>query len=178
MTDYIFKIIEKVFRVEKRDVIKLIRESIAIFLVSAIIGFFINMFHPKGYTFVGSAMFKDKQIVMISSEEAKIKIDTGAAVIIDTRTTEEYNAGHIPGAVHVPGSPESLREKRIKENFSLLGGQQELLLYCDGEACGSSSILSKRLLEMGYPRHIYIIENGMPEWQAKGYPVEKNGGAK
>ena len=178
MINFIFKLIEKIFRVEKNDVIKIIRESIVIFLAAAVIGFFVNMVHPRGYSFVSAGMFSSKQIVMISSEEAKIKRDGGAAVIVDTRNAEEYDASHIPGALHIPFAPDSQREKMIKENFGVLGESRELVLYCDGESCGSSSMLAKRLVEMGYSRHIYIIENGIPEWQRKGFPVEKNEGGK
>lgn len=178
MINLIFKLVEKIFRVEKNDAIKLIRESIVIFLVSASIGFLVNMYHPKGYAFVSTDMFNSKQIVLISSEEAKIKKDGSAAVIVDTRNSEEYNEAHISGSLHIPSAPDTLREKMIKENFSVLGQARELVLYCDGESCGSSSMLAKRIIEMGYSRHIYIIKNGIPEWMGKGFPVEKNEGGK
>ncbi|MCU0821236.1 MAG: rhodanese-like domain-containing protein [Spirochaetes bacterium] len=178
MINLIFKLIEKIFRVERNEVIKIVWESTIIFLIAAIVGFFINMFHPKGYTFVGSEMFAGKQIVLIKSEEARIKRDGSAALFVDTRSPEEYGQEHIPGALNIPYAPDSVREKLIKENFGALGGTRELVLYCDGESCGSSSMLAKRLIEMGYSRHIYIIDNGLPEWQAKGFPLEKNGGGR
>lgn len=178
MIEFAFKFIEKVFRVEKAEVIKIIKESIIIFLVAAVAGFFVNMYHPRGYTFVSASMFKSKQVVQISSKEAKIKMDNGNAVVIDTRTSTEYEEAHIPGALHIPATPASLANRKIKEYFDRLQQPRELVLYCDGASCGSSPILARQLISMGYKKHIYIIEHGIPEWIEKGYPVEKKGGRK
>lgn len=178
MAEFIFKIIETIFKIDKDELLKIIKESIYILLIAAIIGFIVNIFHPKGYTFVSTSLYNEKNIVLISSEEAKIKIDSRAAVIIDSRTTEEYNDGHIPGSINIPAVPDSQSVMKIKENYGLLTGPSELVIYCDGTSCGSSPILARRFLEMGYSKHIYIIEHGLPEWKEKGFPVDKNGGDK
>lgn len=173
MIEFIFKIIETIFKIDKDELLKIIKESMYILFAAAIIGFIVNIFHPRGFTFVSSSIYNEKNIVLISSDEAKIKIDSGAAVIIDSRTVEEYRDASIPGAVNIPAVPDSLSAKRIKENYGLINGPAELVIYCDGTSCGSSQILAARLLEMGYSKHIYIIEHGLPEWKEKGFPVEK-----
>ncbi len=171
MIELIFKLIERIFRIDKNDLIQIIKESIYIVLIAAVTGFMINVYHPKGYSLVSASVYKDKQIVLISSEEAKIKKDRGA-FFIDSRTKEEYKDAHITGAVNIPGVPASQSVKKIKEYYGQLSQPKELILYCDGASCGSSPILAKRLIEMGYSKHLYIIEHGIPEWKKKGLPLE------
>ena len=44
---------------------------------------------PKGYQ-------------QISQQEAKKRMDAGGALVLDVREPDEYNSGHIPGAVLLP----------------------------------------------------------------------------
>lgn len=157
---------------EKKDCLKLIKESIYIVITAAIIGFGVNIIHPKGYLFVSKEIFGYKKIVFISSDEAKTKYDSKSAVFIDSRSKEEYSELHIKNALNIPASPESTALQKIKENIAVLSEPNELVLYCTGTSCGSSEDLAKRLIDIGYKKHLYIIEHGFPEWEEKGYPTE------
>jgi len=149
----------------------LFRDVMFIIILASVIGFAVNAFHPKGFRFMSTSLLKNRSIVMISSEEAKIKYDSSSTVFIDSRTVDEYRTSHIAGAVNIPAYPESIRAKTIKDNFSLIKGPREMVVYCTGSSCGTSEILVREFLNMGYDRKIYIIENGLPEWEAEGYPV-------
>ncbi len=172
MIEFIFRLIDKLFKIEKDDLIQIIRESFYILIAAILIGFIINIYHPKGYSLVSTSMFKNKQIVLINSAEAKIKKESGIAVFIDSRTRDEYADAHITGAINIPGVPASQSVKKIKKYYDRISQPKEIVLYCDGSSCGSSPILARRLIEMGYSKHLYIIELGIPEWREKGYPME------
>ncbi len=176
MVEFFYIIIEKILRIDKDEFIQIIKESVVIVFIASLIGFIVNIYHPRGYTFVSTSILKNKQVVMINSEEGKIKMDNGQAVFIDTRTTDEYNKHHILNAIHIPATPISQTVMRIKENSDLLQSPRELVIYCDGSSCGSSTILAKRLIDMGYSKHLYILEQGIPEWIKKNFPMGRDKG--
>ena len=80
----------------------------------------------------------------ITAEEAKAIMDTEQGyVILDTRTREEYDQGHIPGAIVI--SHEEIADKA--ENV-LTDKDQLILVYC--RSGRRSKIAAEALVELGY----------------------------
>ena len=80
----------------------------------------------------------------ISPEEAKVLMDTQEDyVILDVRTQEEFDAGHIPGAVLIPNTEIADRAEQ-----ELPHKDQLLLVYCrSGNRSKQASLI---LVELGY----------------------------
>ena len=98
----------------------------------------------------------------ITAEEAKQIMDTEAGyIILDVREQEEYDAGHIPGAILIPYT---MIEEKANE---LLQEKDHLILvYC--RSGRRSKIAAEALLELGYTN---IKEfGGIIDWP---YEVEK-----
>jgi rhodanese-related sulfurtransferase len=167
------KTLEIILKVEHEELFSIIKNAVYIILLSAIIGFVVNLFHPKGFTIISKTDLNNKNIVFITSEEARIKKENTSVIFIDSRQNDEYEISRIPGSINIPASPPSISAKKINENLNLLSKPRELVLYCDGASCGTSKILAGTLIGMGYSKHIYIIKNGIPEWEAMGLPVER-----
>ena len=73
----------------------------------------------------------------ITAEEAKQIMDTGAGyIILDVRTPEEYNEGHIPNAICIPN--EIIGSSTVSE---LSDKEQLILIYCRS---GNRSKITKR----------------------------------
>lgn len=166
------KFIEKILKTETEQLPRIFKDAFYIVIISIFLGLAINIFNPNGFDFVSKNRERNQNIVMISSEEARIKKYSGAALFIDSRQPDEYEILRINDSINIQAIPETIAEKKIKNNSGLISKPLELVLYCDGTACGSSELLAKKLIEMGYKRHIYIIKNGIAEWHEKGYPVE------
>src|SRR6476660_7100693 len=83
------------------------------------------------------------QIAEIDPVEVHGLLDNGVA-IIDVRETEEYTAGHLPGATHVP---RGYLESRI--DMAVPDRSQRVILYC---ASGQRSALAAKTLldELGF----------------------------
>ena len=82
--------------------------------------------------------------VNITAEEAKQIMDTEEGyIILDVRTQEEYDQGHIPGAIVI--SHEGIAEK-AKE--VLTDKEQLILVYC--RSGRRSKIAAEALVELGY----------------------------
>lgn len=80
----------------------------------------------------------------ITAEEAKQIMDTEVGcVILDVRTREEYDQGHIPGAIVI--SHEEIAEKAEKV---LTDKDQLILVYC--RSGRRSKLAAEILLELGY----------------------------
>ena len=82
--------------------------------------------------------------VRISAEEAKEIIDQDSdIIIIDVRSEEEYQTGHIEGAVCIPNEVISDQIERL-----LSDKEQEILVYCRSGRRSSQAV--DKLLDLGY----------------------------
>lgn len=83
------------------------------------------------------------QYVKISPAEAKEIIDSKEAIVLDVRTKDEYDQGHIEGAVLLPVDEISAKaEEVLKEK------KAKILVYC--RSGNRSATAAKTLIEMGY----------------------------
>ena len=83
--------------------------------------------------------------------------------VLDVRPSEEYEVGHIPGALNVP-----LNE--IEQHLANLPKGQEIIAYCRGEYCVLAFEAVATLRKKGFTAR--RLEEGYPEWRAAGLPVE------
>lgn len=114
---------------------------------------------------------------VVDATKAK-SLQDGGAKVIDTRVAQEYAESHIKGAVSVPykeKSAKSVDYDPSQDAFDLgkIPGDKNtaLVTYCNGPECWKSYKAAKELLKAGY-KNVYWFRSGLPEWKAKGYPVE------
>ena len=80
----------------------------------------------------------------ITAQEAKALMDTETGyIILDTRTQEEYDEGHIPGAILIPYDEISQKAEGV-----LTDKNQLILVYC--RSGRRSKIAAEELVELGY----------------------------
>ena len=98
----------------------------------------------------------------ISQEEAKEMMDTRDVVILDVREQDEYDSGHIPGAVLLPvgAIEEGTAGEVISEKDSVV------LVYC--RSGNRSKTASSKLAELGYT-NIYEF-GGINTWPYETEP--------
>jgi rhodanese-related sulfurtransferase len=102
--------------------------------------------------------------------EALLKlVREGAVAVLDVRPVEEYNAGHIPGALSIP-------LKDLKLHLSELPRDQEIVAYCRGPYC----VLSIQAVEMLRAKGFQAVrlEEGIQDLRAMGFPIAVNERAK
>ena len=95
--------------------------------------------------------------------------DTLAALpdeqLLDVRTSEEYQSGHLPQATLV-----DFREDGFEEKLAQLDKDQPVMLYCAG---GGRSHQAAAMLEKLDFQKVYELEGGMKNWANSGEAVEK-----
>ena len=100
----------------------------------------------------------------IDVEEARRRLETGKAKLIDVREDTEWAAGHVRGAEHMGrGVIERDIEQRVPDKDT------QLILYCGGGF--RSALATDNLQEMGYT-NVLSMAGGWRAWQAAGAPTE------
>ena len=87
----------------------------------------------------------------------------GLVTVLDVRPPEEFEAGHLPGAINIPLN-------QLEERLKQLSRDSEVVAYCRGPYCVLAFEAVARLRELGYQAR--RLENGFPEWKQAGLPVE------
>jgi rhodanese-related sulfurtransferase len=98
--------------------------------------------------------------------EAKALFDQGA-LFIDPRGDADFDAGRVPGAVHLPLSG-GLSEASLSE---VAKKDETLVFYCNGVKCDVSSRACAKAVAWGFTDVRYFRE-GFPGWETAGYPIE------
>lgn len=88
-----------------------------------------------------------------------------ADAVIDVREPDEYQAGHIPGAINIP---RGLLEFRLSNSPELAARDLNLMLYC--KTSGRAALSACAMQEMGYVR-VQSIAGGFDAWAAAGKPI-------
>jgi rhodanese-related sulfurtransferase len=106
----------------------------------------------------------------ISTDELKLILETGSALVFDARPFMEFAVSHIPGAVNVapkPGMPMSEYTSDVAEVGRLVNNNKQapIVMYCNGPFCGKSKRLSADLVAAGYT-NVRRYQLGIPTWRA------------
>ena len=89
--------------------------------------------------------------------------DRGALQVLDVREREEWDAGHIPGSVHLPyhdihGLPGNLDPERPIATVCASGQR--------------SAVAASVLTRLGARAVVHVVDGGVPLWQRMGWPLE------
>jgi rhodanese-related sulfurtransferase len=107
--------------------------------------------------------FKDRDTLEPVDRKALLaRVRKGLVTVLDVRPSEEYQAGHITGAVSIP-----LAE--LQDRLAELPRDQDIVAYCRGPYCVFAAQAVELLREHGF--HAVRLEDGVADWRAHGLPV-------
>jgi len=113
---------------------------------------------------------------MVDADKAKSLYDQGA-LFVDTRVAAEYAEKHIKGAINVVYKETHPKVSTIdpadKFDLSKLpeDKNKKMVFYCNGSPCWKGYKGAAAAIKAGY-KEVYWFRDGMPAWEAKGYPTE------
>lgn len=84
--------------------------------------------------------------------------------VVDVRAAEDYERGHIPGAVSLP-----------KDRWRRLSGLDKdkiNVVYCYSQVCHLAAAAALAFADRGFP--VMELEGGFETWKAYGLPIEKS----
>ena len=85
-------------------------------------------------------------------------------MILDVRTKEEYDKGHIHGSVHLPVDD-------VEEMAEAILTDKNATIYTQCKSGVRSARAAETLLRKGY-RNVKNMKGGILAWQGAGYPIE------
>lgn len=121
---------------------------------------------PKTY----SDLFADvkNQVKTIPLDELRTRLEHRGEqpfTLVDVREKDEFRAGYIPGAVHIPrGFLEMQAEQKLPNKAA------PIVVYCAGGT--RSAFAAKTLSELGY-QNVLSANPGFVRWKDLRYPVEE-----
>jgi len=101
-------------------------------------------------------------IEALSAAELAERLEQGDVVLVDLRPVEEYDAGHIPGAVSIPA-------KELEDRMDELPEGETIVAYCRGPYCATAAGAVRMLRDRGHD--VVRLEDSVLDWQALGMPV-------
>jgi rhodanese-related sulfurtransferase len=154
---------------------KTIKEIIILIGVSVILALVVNTLSPKGIALVGKwntanlvENMAGEPKVIDSVAWAKSIFEKGDALFVDARSQNDYDNGHIPGAVLLPMAQ---FEAKIEFFLNRYPPEQPIVTYCSGRDREDSHDLAQALSDVGFT-NVRIFIDGFQGWEAKGYPIE------
>ena len=102
-------------------------------------------------------IFANKEVKITVAQAREVIAENKDLLILDTRTQEEYNAGHIEGAILIPYN-------KIEINLDQLDGFEDkpILVYC--RTGSRSAVAVDTLIENGFNK-IYHMNQGFSRWK-------------
>ena len=99
----------------------------------------------------------------IPAKELLEKAKQDLITVLDVRPKEEFEAGHVQGAINIP-------IEELEQHLEQFDPTQEIVAYCRGPHCILAFDAVAQLREKGFKAR--RLENGYPEWKIAGLPVE------
>jgi rhodanese-related sulfurtransferase len=153
--------------------------------VAAVVSLGVNYFSPSGIALVGqwdgskgTVTAKSKQDTVDSDIEInnplKVQqmIKNREVVLIDVRSGDAYDMGHLPGAFSFPLAD---FDQVLPQLLDLVKKDSAILVYCSGVECSDSHTFAAQLLALRFTQ-VRVYAGGFREWQEMGFETEKNEG--
>lgn len=121
----------------------------------------VQMTHKSGPDLVNEAKQRIREVTPQQVQE--MQASDADVVYLDVREPNEWNLGHLPGAVHIP---RGTLEGHVEQ---VLPRDREIVIYCAGGS--RSALAADTLQQMGYER-VSSMSGGWREWVGSGGAVE------
>jgi rhodanese-related sulfurtransferase len=96
----------------------------------------------------------------------KVIADQEELQLVDVRTLNEFNDGHIEGALHI-----DYYKEQFKSELQKLDKNKPIAVYC--AVGGRSGATMSVLKELGFKK-AYDLQGGITAWREKGYSLVKD----
>ena len=106
---------------------------------------------------------------LVSPQDASAEAASGGALFVDVRQTEEWQHGHIEGAVRAPrGLLEFVADPASPRHDEALDPARRVIMVCHSGV--RAALAGQSLQTLGYT-DVALLEGGMEAWLAAGLPI-------
>lgn len=112
------------------------------------------------------------QIPHVAPQDAAAELATSRAVLLDVREAQEWQHGHIQGAVPAPrGLVEFYADPTNPRHNKALDPAGRVIVVCASGA--RAALAAVTLKDMGYA-NIAVLDGGLTAWMAAGLPTNEH----
>ncbi|WP_336212012.1 rhodanese-like domain-containing protein [Nonomuraea sp. LPB2021202275-12-8] len=104
----------------------------------------------------------------VSDVAADLEATAPEVIVVDSRSEESWNQGHIPGATHLPTS------RIADEALAAIPKHLTVVTYCWGPGCNGATRAALEFARLGY--RVKEMLGGFEYWAREGFPVESPSG--
>lgn len=167
-------------RIREQHPRKLLKQAIVIILIGVAVGLLVNLFSPNRISWVGvwkvafdstgiiKPEYFEEQDTLITIDEVIAMYQSRRTVFIDARMPEEFEEGHIKGALLLPFEE---YDDYIGAILKKVPKDAAVITYCGEEDCDVSLYLARVLREDEGYEEVYTFYGGYEEWLKSGMPV-------
>jgi rhodanese-related sulfurtransferase len=101
-------------------------------------------------------------VAEIDPDDAPEWLSARSALVVDVREPTEFDAGHVPGAVHIP-------QYQLADRLIEIPRGRDVLMVCHA---GSRSLRCAWFLKQAGYERVTNLRGGTQAWIAAGHPVE------
>ena len=105
----------------------------------------------------------------VSDVAADLATEAPGMLLVDTRSLESWNQGHVPGAIHLPTA------QIAKQAAELIDRDKTVVVYCWGPGCNGAHKAAVEFARLSYT--VKEMLGGFEYWAREGWPVETGTGA-
>jgi rhodanese-related sulfurtransferase len=106
-----------------------------------------------------------EQVKVISPKEMQKLIETDSVQLIDVRTPNEYNEGHLNNAKNI-----DFLSSTFSNDINILDKEKPVFIYCHSGNRSGKSV--KFFLNAGFTK-IYDLDGGIVRWRREGFLEKK-----
>jgi len=147
-----------------------VREAMKILAAALLLGLLYTLITGKGMFAVDEPAVVNTEIIppsYVDYAEVRELYDAGNILLVDARSSYDYELGHITGSVNLP-----LKEFDSAHPVVASWDRDAVIVtYCDGQECNSSLELATKLSEEGFT-NVKFFFGGWKEWVENDGPRE------
>ena len=158
--------------IRRGDALRLAGAGAVLLAVSAALGLAVNVLRPAAARLpwtsdwsrhVENLAFR-AGVPVTFLEGVRMRVGSTNAVVFDARIPEQYAAGHLPGAIHLPLEDV---DRQLGAHAARLRPDTPILVYCGGADCTDALDLALKLRELGFA-DLTLYPGGYAEWVQYG----------
>jgi len=109
------------------------------------------------------------EFTIVTLEQVKRLLSEHRALFIDARGADEYEKGHIKGALNIP----YLEVDKHFEEIVNIPRDTLVVVYCHNPDCSVGRDLVSFMKQLEF-RNLLVYDNGWDEWEKTGMPIKKS----
>jgi rhodanese-related sulfurtransferase len=119
---------------------------------------------PTAAPDVAAAHFAARLACEADVSDVRADLDSGAFVLVDSRSIDSWEQGHIPGALHLPTAEITARAPELLDRDKIV------VTYCWGPGCNGATRAALAFARLGY--RVKEMIGGYEYWVREGFETE------